>query len=659
MSDECEPTVDELIESCVRYAMDGEGNFVKDEEASRGYDDNKWSLDASRLVQDDNLLAKLVAHLTANAERIYALRINGAKLDVASANRLCATLWNRGLFGNLVDADYAYMRMSFESGSLMCHALDRSVKGGCCRIKRLVLTRMELGYRGTDQLFNALCGNIFIEELVLNGNNCTDAALPALARALRNSQNRFKLLGIGGNDLTVEGMATLSGVLEQHRYLLEFELQGNPLGDEGSDVLFKAIRDNTTLESLNLSNCGLKEVPWAGRLRIMTTLSNLNVSQNLIGDKGCQVLASALEGCFCLRYLDMSHNLFGGRLAMGLGEAIKVNKGLLQLRLSSNPMLIQVWNAIAFGLMHNNTLMRLDLTWCDLDMDAAAKINEALAVNEICDVITDLNPLPDVLRMTPRLYRHKGWPEARPIHPKAAGLSLEAGQAWRSGKIADIQLSKDALAVVKRAELSFDAAADGDDETTGGASAGGGMSISASVNVSPGAYKAKLLAARVQGADEQAQSGFGGKMVLTICYGRPSEVLGTIEVTHFTTYAMSRDLVRPLVKSYLASLGSLSLMGALVENFCVLDPRGLPVQGNEARIRTIWDEAVTTDFTVTLRPGNWIDLPEGEEDDELDEDLEGTVQEPVQTQFDTMRKIEKPWYDDVVPESEKATVIFR
>jgi len=481
---------------------------------------------------------------------------------------------------------------------------------------------MDLGHKSTEQIFTSLQGNIFLEELVLNGNNCTDAAIPALVKMLRGSQNRFRLLGIGGNDITEESMSILGPVLAEHPYLRELELQGNPLGDQGSDVLFKAIRDNNVLESLNLSNCDLKEIPWAGRLRIMTSLSNLNLSQNKINDSGCQVLASALESCFCLRYLDLGHNLFGGRLCRGLGEALRINRGLLQLSLSSNPMIFEVWNAICYGLMENRTLMRLDCTWCDLTLESAEKLTEALAVNNICDLLLDLNPLPDLLRMTPRLYRRPDQPPPIQICSEAAGIALETSQAWRKEKIEEIINSKTAMTVLKSnvgSGLGAPVAGAGDDVSVAGGNSVA-ESISASVNISPGARIAKDLAKQRAAADELAISGFDGKMVLTVCYGRPSEVLGTVEVTHFTTYAMAKQVIRPLVQAYLASLGKLSMAESLVENFSVLDPSGLPVVGNQLNVRTVWEEASINDYTLLLRPGNWIDLRmEGGKEIDIDE----------------------------------------
>jgi hypothetical protein len=229
--------------------------------------------------------------------------------------------------------------------------------------------------------------------------------------------------------------------------------------------------------------------------------------------------------------------------------------------------------------------------------------------------------------MTPRLYRRPGLPPAIQIRADAAGIALESGQAWRKEKIEDILSSKRALTVLKSREIEGggdDLRAEnvGDDESLPVSAAGSTLpeSITASVNVSPGAKNAKELFKERAAADQLAITGFGGKMVLTVCYGRPSEVLGTIEVSHFTTYAMAKNLTRPLVEAYLASLGKLSMAEHLIDSFSVLDPDGMVVQGNQLGVRTVWEEASVNNYTLLLRPGNWIDLPRDEAEAENDEE---------------------------------------
>ena len=119
-----EPDVDDVLEGCSRWELTDAGEIVRVEDADAG-DETKWNVDASRLVDDNRMLSALMSALGgANADKVLALRINGSKLSEQSANRLCEFLWkNGGAFRNLVEADYAYMRMSFESTAHRCETL--------------------------------------------------------------------------------------------------------------------------------------------------------------------------------------------------------------------------------------------------------------------------------------------------------------------------------------------------------------------------------------------------------------------------------------------------------------------------------------------------------------------------------------------------------
>jgi len=487
-----------------------------------------------------------------------------------------------------------------------------------------------LGHAPVEQLFNALHGNAFMEELILTGNHCTDAAVPAMVKTLLGSQNRFKMLGLGDNDLTAAGIALLSTALGPHRFIRHLHLQGNKFGDDGAEALFKALRDNVNIETLNLNACDLKECVWATTMRLMESLSTLSIAQNRIHDRGCQNLCAGVELALSLRHLDLSHNLIGGRLSTALGKVIKSNQGLQTLSLSSNTMHFDVWNSICYALMENATLMRLDLTWCDLSQEAAEKMHEALSVNNVCNVIFDLNALPSTLRQDPRKYSKKGLPEALQLEHTAAGASLVHGQLWRTSRLTEIKNSKAAVKVLRLVEEEAKARGDvvvGQKNTLDIGGVGGDddatelESLSASVHVSPGGREAREMAAKQEQADFEAETLGGGVRVLYVCYGRDTDIIGTVTVNHHTTYAEAKEIIKPLVRSYLGSLGSLTMLDTLVENFAVLDANRVEVVGNERKVRTVWAEASVHGHKILLRPATWIDLPEGKEgdDEEMDE----------------------------------------
>ena len=674
----------------------------------------RWVIDAASLGQrvdydEAGRLARFLHEVTINRERIAALRINGIKFTDAQAAMVSACIWEntgimrQGKFQHMVDLDCSYLRIDSMLRSIKI-VLD-PVKSGYCALKRLVLTQCQLGIDGTRTVFVALKNNVFLEELVMNGNGCTDGVMPEIVATLKSSSCRLKLLNLASNGLTADSMESFAVALEGHMCLREVQLNDNGIGDEGADHLFAAIRDNGILSSLNLSYCGIKECPWSGRLRIMTALAYLNLSQNSISDTGCLALCDALENCVCLRHLDLSNNLFGDRLSVKLGEVIEVNQGLQSLNLSGNVMIYECWNAIAVGLLKNETLMKLDLRHCELDLRIGERIFESLSTNNMVDVKLDMNPLPYVLRAKPRAYRRKGLKAALPINPDAAGVSLIKGQQWRETRLHELVTSKQSLVIIaelteasKRAlqeqqsrdakrlkdsqaearsltsasSVGVDADRGGegivessslavsashssttgveneedegvnDEEFSGaegirppftspmknrGASvldqpppnldderSVGNVSFTSSMLISLGAEKNKQKREIKKALDDGAENDNQGHLILTVCYGRESEVLGTIEVTHHTTYPESKDLIQPLVKEYLSGLGKLEMAATLSEHFVVLDQNGQGVYGAMSTVRTVWAEAAQNHHMIIVRPANWINLPESDDE---------------------------------------------
>ncbi|XP_015771028.1 PREDICTED: protein NLRC5-like isoform X2 [Acropora digitifera] len=71
-------------------------------------------------------------------------------------------------------------------------------------------------------------------------------------------------------------------------------------------------------------------------LRVNTSLTSLDLSENFIGDKGANSLSEALRVNISLTYLDLGGNSIGNEGAHSLSEALRVNTSLTSLRLDGN-----------------------------------------------------------------------------------------------------------------------------------------------------------------------------------------------------------------------------------------------------------------------------------------------------------------------------------
>lgn len=363
-------------------------------------------------------IKKFLNDVLGKSNSVFGFRISGPILDNASIDELIIPIIEFGKFQYLVELDLSYLILPKDSLNTLCRTLN-PVISGYCPIKRLVLTRSELGYYGCKSLFEAICGNLFLEELIVTSCKCTDKAIPYLLKTLINNQNRVRVLGLGGNYLSIESIRELYPVFATHRYLKDIDLHCNPIGDEGADMLLKSIRDNNLIVTLNLSACSIKDCKWATRLQIMTALATFNLSHNMIDDEGCHNLCESLEECVCLRHLDISNNIFRSLGSISLGRMIEKNKALVTLNLSSNTGIIEeVFIAISAGLRENKTLIKLNLSSCDLSIDNAETICQCFADNVTCDVNMTVSNIPEILQTNPRQYTRSKDREKEASRPK-------------------------------------------------------------------------------------------------------------------------------------------------------------------------------------------------------------------------------------------------
>jgi hypothetical protein len=334
---------------------------------------------------------------------IFGMRLSAPRLHPGNIERLISETMTTGILNYLVELDLSYFELSHTSTDLLCKTINPIVSG-YCPIKRLILTRSGLGVHGASAIFAALTGNIFLEELVMNGNHATDSAMLPLIKLLSHTQSRLRIISLGSNDITARGMTELGVAIGPHPYLEEVFLNDNPIGDEGAMKLFKHLRDNNNLTTLNLCHCNMKKCDWGPKLQVMLMLRSLNCSQNLIDDEGFKNICDGLIECLCLRHIDLSYNRFGGEICKMMAGVLKENQGLISLSLAGNVFHEEVVKALAFALQSNRTLNKFDMQWCSITQPQAQQFCSMLAKNQTCVLLLDNNPISYIIRADPRKW---------------------------------------------------------------------------------------------------------------------------------------------------------------------------------------------------------------------------------------------------------------
>ena len=148
--------------------------------------------------------------------------------------------------------------------------------------------------------------------------------------------------------------------------------------------LCEALKQNTTVDSLNLSQCIAKDrgaIALADMLKVNNSITNINLAGNYIENAGALALADMLRVNTGLRNINLRGIKFNGEAATLLAEALRLHPTLTNINLHAtinNPeSALQICNA----LMVNTSLTHINLGMNKIEGASASVLAEALRHN--------------------------------------------------------------------------------------------------------------------------------------------------------------------------------------------------------------------------------------------------------------------------------------
>ena len=193
------------------------------------------------------------------------------------------------------------------------------------------------------------------------------------------------ICNVSRGGLTSAGAQRLCDVLcdERSSAVTRVDLGGNNIGDYGAEAFAEMLRYNDTLSVLLLDDNNITShrhlTQFCVSLYENTTLTELSLSKNAIGDEGATELAEALfENRTTMRVLHLSECGIGSEGVDLLAHSLIYNRSLISLDLSKNPL---GPGAVRFGeALGTNTVLRtLDLHRClDLEEEGFRMVCEGL-----------------------------------------------------------------------------------------------------------------------------------------------------------------------------------------------------------------------------------------------------------------------------------------
>ena len=221
-----------------------------------------------------------------------------------------------------------------------------------------------------------------IEKLILSRCLIKDEGAKALADALKTNTSLIAL-NLSNNNVEDKGAASLADALKTNTSLIELNLSNNNVEDEGAEALADALKRNTSLTELDLSDIIVGDAgvaSLADALKVNTSLVSLDLRYNEINAEGAEALADALKRNTSLTELNLSYNNVGDAGAASLADALKVNTSLVLLDLRDNEIGDEGAEALTESLQRNYHIF-IDTDGTENDTEKFKTLNELIERN--------------------------------------------------------------------------------------------------------------------------------------------------------------------------------------------------------------------------------------------------------------------------------------
>lgn len=223
-------------------------------------------------------------------------------------------------------------------------------------------------------------------------------------------------INLHGAELGTSGIEELATGIQAAFHAAKIELGGNAMGDEGARAIATSLVTNRELVKLCLrkNTIGEDGAKAIGRLLGYTTIRELDLFSNNLGDSGARAMATAVKRHSSLVQLDLRGNQIGTDGILALGDAVANNAVLRKLNLAGNRFGDEGAKALAKMLEQNKALVELDLTGNDISEEGGQALLAALQTNSALVSLNlmwnDVEPatlekMKDILEKNARKYR--------------------------------------------------------------------------------------------------------------------------------------------------------------------------------------------------------------------------------------------------------------
>ncbi|XP_029412680.1 ribonuclease inhibitor isoform X2 [Nannospalax galili] len=235
---------------------------------------------------------------------------------------------------------------------------------------------------------SVLQANPTLTELSLRTNELGNAGVHLVLQGLQNSTCKIQKLSLQNCGLTEAGCGVLTGPLRSLTTLRELHLNDNPLGDAGLQLLCKAFLDpQCHLERLQLEYCNLTATscePLATVLRAKPDFKELVLSNNDLHEAGVHTLCQGLKDSACqLELLKLENCGITSANCRDLCDVVGSKASLQELGLGCNKLGNAGIATLCPGLLHPNCRLRTLWLWeCDITAEGCKDLCHVLRTKQ-------------------------------------------------------------------------------------------------------------------------------------------------------------------------------------------------------------------------------------------------------------------------------------
>ena len=217
---------------------------------------------------------------------------------------------------------------------------------------------------GLKEIKSYLTKNIFIESLNIAGNSIRNEGFILLCKGLKNNIS-LQVIDISNNDIHEKGIKNGIEYINKYKIFSKIHtinISNNPILNGGIIAITNNLRYFPNLKAINIAFCGIEFKGFDYLLKTVQYIKrfeSLNASGNKLRDNNF----SNIKQYFCtfsLRYLNMAKCYLGDNSACALGECIALNETLKTVNISGNEIGDKGFKSFVNLFKNNNSIENFD-----------------------------------------------------------------------------------------------------------------------------------------------------------------------------------------------------------------------------------------------------------------------------------------------------------